>query len=149
MKIRFDGAGNISACCVDAQNLGGHTVVTIPDNADLMANPNKYTWDALNCKLVLRKAVSLSTFTPTALANGSAVILVNLAATDTSGNHDASASYVVTISDALSHGNSSPVSVTLSAGAGSASYTSASPKRMLLVARAESVCGGSLAIVFA
>ena len=146
MKIRFDGSGNINACCVDSASLGGSTVITIPNNAALLANPWMYTWNTATSSLVLRKAVVLSTTTPTAALNSN--VVVTLTAKNTSGATDTTANYVVTLSDVNAPGVSIP-SVTLASGVGTATFTSATAKRMLLCARSAGVCSGSITIAFA
>ena len=149
MKIRYDGSGNINAACIDSQSLGGSTVVTIPDNAALLANPWKYTWDAGSSSLVLRKAIVLSTSTPSAPANGTTAIVVNLAAYGTNGAPDTTATYTVNLVDMNARGGSPIAPVTLVAGVGSASFTSSAPKKMSLSASSAGVLNGSLQIAFA
>lgn len=154
MKIRYDGSGNINACCVNSASLGGSTVITIPDNAALLSNPWKYTWNATTGSLVLREAVVLSTATP--LTNGvptasvNTNIVVTLTAKNSSGATDTSANFVVSLSD-LNAAPGSPAipSVTLASGVGTATLTSATAKKMLLCARSAGVCSGSLAVAFA
>jgi hypothetical protein len=156
MKIRYDGSGNINACCVDTATLGGSTVITIANNAALLANPWKYKWNAGTSSLVLREAVDLTTTAPlvngvpTVAANGSASIVVTLTAKNTSGATDTAANFVVTLTDLnAAHGAPAIPNVTLASGVGTASFTSTTAKKMLLSAHSAGVCAGSLTIAFA
>jgi len=156
MKIRYDGSGNINAACVNASNLGGSTVVTVPDNAALLANPWKYKWNVSTSSLILREAVVLTTTAPlvdgipTAAADGSTTIVVTVKAYTPSGTLDTSATFPVVVNDVNARPPVAPVaSVTLVAGVATFSLTSASAKRMILAASSPNVFSGSLTAVFA
>jgi hypothetical protein len=155
MKIRYDGSGNINAATIDSAALGGATVITIPDNAALLQNPWKYTWNTGSSSLVLREAVVLTTTAPltngipSAAANGVASIVVTLTAYNTAGVVDTAANFVVNLTDLNARGAGSPISpVTLVSGVGSATFTSATAKRMMLSAQSAGVLNGNLSIAF-
>lgn len=152
MKIRYDVNGNINAACVNSMNLGGTTVVTLADNADVMNNIGKYKY--VGGALVLRNYLRLTTTAPDSNHNGvpdaaaNASIPVTITAYLANGSVDTSANYVVTIVDANERPLPVPAPYTLVNGVASASFTGAANKRMTLVAKADGVFGANLKIEF-
>ncbi len=153
MKIKYDGVGNILACCVDSHSLEGDTVITIADNDDVLVNISKYTWDVGTSSLVLRKSLVLTTLTtlvngiPTVPADGETSINVAIQALNTSGAPDTSANFTVGLTDLHDFGSPS-THVTLSSGSGTVTLTSSTAKRMLLTASASGSLSGSIALAF-